>query len=163
MTALLIIFVLVIAAFTFVLTVGAPYLPTLKKSRTEALRLLDLKPGQTLFELGCGDGSLMILAAKKGLNVVGYEINPILALVSYVRTLRYRKQVKVVCGNFWSADLTKADGVYVFLLERFMDRIDAKLELASKTKPIKFVSNAFQVKSRQPLEKSGTLFLYIYG
>jgi hypothetical protein len=78
-----IILLLVILAFQFVvLFLGAPYVPTLPKQREAALDLLKLKPGQTLIDLGCGDGAMLIAAAKRGINSVGYEINPLLALIA---------------------------------------------------------------------------------
>src|SRR3982751_238116 len=94
--------VVIIVCFAGVLLFGAPYLPTLKPQIQTALKLADLKSGQTLLELGCGDGKVLIAAAQRGLHVVGYELNPLLFLVAWLRTRRYRKQVRVVWGNFWS-------------------------------------------------------------
>ena len=84
-----IIFILVLA-FGGVLLRGAPYVPTLDRQGKIALELLDLKPGQTLLELGSGDGKMLVLAARAGLNVVGIELNPLLVGVSWLRTRRYR-------------------------------------------------------------------------
>ena len=55
----------VILIFGFVVFFGAPYLPTFNKVQNTALDLLDLKPGQTLIELGSGDGRVMREAAKR--------------------------------------------------------------------------------------------------
>ena len=49
-------FGILVISFGFVVFVGPPYLPTLDKQVRTALDLLDLKKGQTLLELGCGDG-----------------------------------------------------------------------------------------------------------
>lgn len=162
MTFILIIVIVLSLAFGLVLVVGAPYLPTLKKPRKQALELLDLKPGQTLYELGCGDGTLLIEAAKQGLNVVGYELNPLLAFLCWLRSRKYKKQVRVVCGNFWKADLSKADGIYVFLLDRFMPRLDEKIKSTKTNKSIKLVSNAFKVPGRKAVKQGGSMFLYVY-
>jgi SAM-dependent methyltransferase len=152
---------LLAAAFGGVLLVGAPYLPTLNKQVETALDLLDLKPGQTLLELGCGDGKVLLAAARHGLTVVGYELNPFLVLVARLRTWRYRRQVQVRWGNFWRANWPPADGVFVFLLDRFMSRLDEKLQ--SLHQPVRLVSFAFQIPGRQPFEQKDGLFLYIYG
>ena len=87
--------VLLILAYGFVIPFGAPFLPTMKKDRETALDLLDLKPGQLFIDLGSGDGSLLMLAAQKGLRAEGYEINPFLWLYSWLRTRRYGRRVKV--------------------------------------------------------------------
>src|SRR5437868_4204180 len=104
-----------ILLFGFVVFFGAPYLPTLKKSRTSALDLLELEPGQTILELGCGDGALVLAAAERGLKVIAYELNPILVLVSIIRTWKYRKHVRIIWANYWWHMWPRTDGIYVFL------------------------------------------------
>ncbi|MEO6760822.1 MAG: hypothetical protein ABI220_00380 [Candidatus Saccharimonadales bacterium] len=149
----------VVAVFGGVLLFGAPYLPTLSKQAETALDLLDLRPHQTLLELGSGDGKVLVVAARRGLNVVGIELNPLLVIVSWLRTRRYHKQVRVIWGNFWRVDWPKVDGVYVFLLDRFMGRLDSRL---NRLKPIKLVSFAFQIPGRKPKIQKDGLFLYDY-
>lgn len=147
--------------FSFVVFFGAPYLPTLKKQIDPALDLLDLKPGQTLIELGSGDGRVMRSAARRGLNVIGYEINPILVLISYAITFKYRKQVKIVWANFWRKDLPRADGVFVFLIDRFMPKLDKKMQ-SYDHKPIKILSFAFTIPGKKPERVVNGLNLYKY-
>ena len=154
--------VLLVLAYAFVLPFGAPFLPTFKKQSSEALDLLDLKPGQVFVDLGCGDGRLLVLAAARGLKAVGYELNPFLAFYAWVRTRRYGRRVKVKLGNFWHADLSDADGVFVFLIGHWMQRLDKLLSKYSKKHQIKLVSNSFKVPGKKPLRKRGPLFLYVY-
>jgi 16S rRNA A1518/A1519 N6-dimethyltransferase RsmA/KsgA/DIM1 with predicted DNA glycosylase/AP lyase activity len=99
MIVLVIALIILIICFGGVLFFGAPYLPTLRQQVKAALELADLKPGDTLLELGCGDGKVVLAAAKQGINVIGYELNPILALVAWSRTRRYSKNVKIICGQ----------------------------------------------------------------
>lgn len=157
LVALAIIFVL----FCGVVFFGAPYLPTLKPQIHEALDLLDLKPGQTMIELGSGDGRVLRAAAEKGMHVIGYEINPFLVVVSYFVTLRYRKQVTIVWGNFWRKELPESDGFFVFLLTRYMSKLDQKMKDYSY-KPIKVASVAFQIPDKKPARKKGGVFMYVY-
>lgn len=150
-----------IACFGFVLLFGAPYLPTLTPQVEAALQLVNLKPGETLLELGCGDGKVLIAAARSGLHVVGYEINPLLALVAWARTRRFKKQVRVVWGNFWQADWPPAEGIFTFLYPRFMSRLDKKI-VQSSSKPVKLVSFAFKVPGRKAIAEKDGVFLYRY-
>jgi predicted RNA methylase len=150
----------IILLFSFVILFGAPYLPTRRKETQIALDLLDLKAGQTLYELGCGDGRVLVFAARRGLNVVGYELNPVLVIVSWLVTLRYRRQVRVVWGNFWMADLERADGVFVFLLDKYMKKLDEKLLKIKK--PIRLVSYAFKIPGKKPTKEKYGMMLYIY-
>lgn len=154
--------VVLVLCFGAVLLVGAPYMPTLKKSCEEALDLLDLRPGQTLYELGSGDGVMLKLAAQRGLKVVGYELNPFLVVLARLRTLRYRHQVDVHWGDFWKANLAPADGIFVFLLDKFMVRLDSKIE-AEASAGVKLVSHAFKIPGRKPTARRGALFLYKYN
>lgn len=149
-----------LALFSFVLLFGAPYLPTLRTQIDAALDLVDLRSGQHLLELGCGDGKVLIAAAERGIRVTGYELNPLLAAVAWVRTRRFGSQVKVVCGNFWTVKLPKAEGIFVFLLPKYMDRLDKKI-IQESSKPVKLVSFAFKIESKKAsAEKDG---VYLYG
>ena len=148
--------------FGFVILFGAPYLPTLKPQVKTAFELLDLKPGQTLLELGSGDGRVMREAAKRGLRVVGYELNPFLVVVSMFVTVRYRENVTVIWGNFWTKNWPPADGAFVFLLDRYMPKLESKIE-NSEHKPKKLVSFAFQIPGKKPAKTKNGLFLYVYS
>jgi SAM-dependent methyltransferase len=154
--------VTLVVLFGFVLIFGAPYLPTLKKPANDALDLLDLKPGQTFVDLGCGDGRMLSMAAERGLNAVGYELNPLLALFAWLRTRRYGRRVKVRCSDFWRADLSGADGVFVFLIGHFMPRLDRMLKSQAAGRQIKLVSNSFKIPDKRPRSKKGALWLYVY-
>jgi len=148
----------VFAAFAGVLLRGAPYLPTLGKQGRAALDLLNLQPGQTLLELGSGDGKVMVLAAKAGLNVVGVELNPFLVLVSWLRTRRYHKQVHIIWGDFWRVRWPECDGVFTFLLDRYMVRLDEKMLQVKKP----LVSFAFQIPERKAAAVKDGVYLYRY-
>jgi SAM-dependent methyltransferase len=147
--------------FGVVVLFGAPYLPTLTPQVKTALKLADLKPGQTLLELGCGDGKVLIAAAKQGVNAVGYELNPFMAAVCWLRTRRYRRHVKVIWGDFWRKDWPPADAIFVFLLPRFMPRLDKEI-MQYDSKPIKLVSFAFQIPGKSADTEQGGVFLYKY-
>lgn len=144
------------------LLLGAPYLPTLRKQRQDALNLLDLKPGQVFVDLGSGDGSLLVLAAQRGIKAVGYEINPFLWLVSWLRTRRWRRLVKIRLSSFWNADLAVASGVFVFLIRHRMEQLDRLLNSRSSKKPLRVVSYGFEIPDKTHAKKRGALFLYIY-
>lgn len=157
--------VLVIFCFGFVLLFGAPYVPTLTKQAETAMDMIALQPGQTLLELGSGDGKILLAAAERGWNAVGYELNPILVLVSRWRTRRYRKQVRVVWGDLWRAEKwPPADGIFVFILQKHMKKLDNIITQWQRGgKPVKLVSFAFTVPGKQPVKqhKSG-VYLYNY-
>lgn len=148
--------------FNFVIIFGAPFLPTMKKQVKPAMDLLDLKPGQRMLELGSGDGRLLIAAAEAGIYATGIELNPLLALYSWLRTRKYGDKVKVVCGNFWKKEWPEADGIFVFLLDPYMERLNTKITQKYQTK-IKLVSFAFKIPNRDIDKQNGGLYLYLYN
>lgn len=150
---------IIIICFGGVLLFGAPYLPTLKPQVHTALELANLKPGETLLELGCGDGRVLIAAAQVGIKSVGYELNPILALIAWLRTRRFRNEVKIVWGNFWTKEWPPADAIFTFLLNRYMRKLDIKIS-GTKHLPVKFISFAFTLPDRKPIEEKSGVFLY---
>lgn len=150
---------LAIFIFGSVLLFGAPYLPTLKAQTLTALELLALKPGQTLLELGSGDGRVLKAAAKQGVYAVGYEINPLLVLFSKINTWHYRQMVTVHWRNYWRVSLPPADGIYVFLLQRYMQKLDDKLG-HDFPNGIRLVSFAFAFPNHQPAATRGGVMLY---
>jgi SAM-dependent methyltransferase len=159
MDFLLIVVLAIVLCFSFVVIFGAPYVPTLKSQRKYALKMLALKPGQTLVELGCGDGTILILAAQQGIKSVGYELNPILVLIAKFRTRKHSKKIKIVWGNFWSADISQADGIYVFLIQRLMAKLEKKI-LNEGQPNLKVLSYTFQFPNLVAIKSDQALYLY---
>lgn len=155
--AILILFLLV--AFR-----GAPYVPTHTSSARYALdNMLDLPKGSTIVDLGSGDGVILKLAAERGYRAIGYELNPILCLVSYVRCWKYRHLVSVRWRDFWLSPLPKdVDAVFVFLAGPYLRRLDRKLK-REHTGPLRVVSYGFAIPGAGKPAKTGHgLTMYEY-
>lgn len=142
--------------------VGAPYVPILRRDYEPLLDLADLKPGQTLVDLGSGDGRLLAAAARRGVKGIGYEINPFVYAVSLVITWRYRRLVRVYLGDFWRTPLPVCDAVYVFLIDRLMPKLDRKLT-AEITTPTPVISFVFQIPGRRSSRHNRNAYRYDYG
>lgn len=149
--------------FGFVVFFGAPYLPTLSKQKIAALELLDLEPGQTLIELGSGDGRMLRAAAEKGLKVIGYELNPLLVAYSRLHTWKYRKNVRIIWANYWWHMWPRTDGIYVFLLDRYMEKLDKKIIQNYPEQKVKLASFAFKIPGKDPSQEKDGVFLYNYS
>lgn len=158
---LALIVIVFLLSFGVVLLFGAPYLPTLTPQVNEALKLSKLKAGDTLLELGCGDGKVLIAAAKLGIYAIGYELNPFVALVAWLRTRQYKSLVKIVFGNFWTAQWPKANAVFTFLLPKYMSKLDSKMS-HYKHKPTILISNAFVIPNKPIDAQKNGVNLYIY-
>lgn len=151
-----------IVLFGFVVFIGAPYVPTLATQQRQALKLLGLKKGQTVLDLGSGDGRFLREAARQGYKAVGIEANPLLVLVAYIVCLPYRKNVQIIWGDMWRKDWPKTDGIYVFLHTRFMKKLDNKIVQQYNGSTINVVSYAFEIPDRVAAKRHKGLFLYKY-
>ncbi len=139
---------------------GAPFVPTKKMQIQAALNLLNLKKGDLLYDLGAGDGRVALAAAKQGIRVVGYELNIFLVLLARLRTRKYKKLVTIRWQNYWDADFSKCDGVYIFSSSRYMKRLDSKLREAKNR--LRLASYAFEVPRKKPSKQKDGVYLYEY-
>ena len=97
---------------------GAPWIPTRMKKVRKMLSLADIQPDEILYDLGCGDGRIIVTAARRfDAKAVGIEINLLLYLWCQIliTMLGLRRRVKVVYGNFFKHDLSNADVVICYL------------------------------------------------
>ncbi len=158
---LLVVFLLFLS-FAFVIAFGAPYLPTLKNRVSDIVKLAELKSGQTVLELGSGDGRVLLAFAKQGINVVGYELNPVLVLYSKIITFKYRSKVQVKWGNYWKEEWPDADVVFVFLLQRYMQKLDQQI-IQRYSKGVKLISFAFKIPGKAIRRQKKGMYLYDYN
>jgi len=139
-----ILFALFFAYLCVAFITGAPYVPSTTPTAETMIALSHLKKGMTVYDLGSGDGKLLLLAAKHGVKAVGFEINPFLVFFTNIKSFfsPYKKTVSARIQNFWTADLTRADVIFVYLLPWRMDTLESKLKKDCK-KGTLIVSNSF--------------------
>jgi protein-L-isoaspartate O-methyltransferase len=97
----------------------APYYPTPESIVDKMLQLGGLKAGEKMFDLGSGDGRIIIVAAQKFRAVaVGVELDKDLAKRSADRILKLGldKNARIVNGDLLKQDYSSADLVTVYLL-----------------------------------------------
>ena len=151
---------IIVACFAVGAIMGAPYLPVRQKDAESALDLAQVEAGQTVVDLGSGDGRMLIAAAKRGAYAIGYEINPIMYIWSIIACAKYRKSIKIRLSNYWGVKLPEADVFYVFLIDRYTKKLDAKLK-KDLSKPTKVVSYVFKLP-RKSIKSTSNTNLYIY-
>lgn len=128
--------------------IGAPFLPTPRKTMETMLEEVDLKPGQILYDLGCGDGRFIRMAARKyQANAIGIELNPLVYIYAKIKSWG-RKNEKIMCKDFRKIDLSDADVVICYLIPKTMVLIEEKLQAELK-KDAKVVSHGFKFKNWQ--------------
>lgn len=96
----------------------APFDPTPQEVVDRMLALAAVKRGDLVYDLGAGDGRVLIAAAKKyGARGVGFELDPGLAKLARenIRAAGVQKLVEIREQDFFSADLSRASVVTLYL------------------------------------------------
>ncbi|HYM09857.1 MAG TPA: class I SAM-dependent methyltransferase [Bryobacterales bacterium] len=109
----------------------APYYPTPEMIVQKMLELGELKKGEWHYDLGSGDGRIVIMAAHKfGAHSVGYEIDDELWRKSMgrIKELGLAKMATIVKGDLTKADFSKPDLITVYLLPSSNEKIQPLLE-----------------------------------
>ena len=119
-------------ALALPVTQGALYVSTSRVKIRAIMDSVQMKPGQVLVDLGCGDGRVL-RKASDGYNVraIGYEVNLLAYIKARVLCLG-RKRVSVKRKNFWPVDLSNADVVFCYLFPDVMKKLSDKLKTELK-------------------------------
>lgn len=150
--------------FLFVLDLflELPYVATNRKKIETIMTFARIKKGQTVVDLGSGDGRLLVAAAKKGAFAIGYEINPLLILVSniHAKIKGLGDMVKIKNVSFWNADLKTADVIFVYAFIKKMPKFEEYIWKNAK-KGTRVVVNTNPFPNKKPSESDNGVFLYI--
>ena len=149
----------------------APSVGSPENAVDKMLQAADLKPGETLYDLGCGDGRILLKAAKKyKVKAVGIEISSALAqkAAQDVRKRGLENQVKIIHGDFMKMDLSAANVVTLYLAPTANDTLRPNLEHELKPNT-RVVSYDYPIDGWNPIntwETSGHLgdvhIIYLY-
>jgi precorrin-6B methylase 2 len=126
----------------------APAFPTPQVVVDHMLQLAQVKPNETVYDLGCGDGRIVITAAQKfKAHGVGIEIRREIAetTLGKVASLGLSDQVKIIHGNALKTDLSPADVVTLYLMTGSNERLRPALERYLKPNA-RVVSHDFEIK-----------------
>lgn len=150
----------------------APYYPTPESIAEKMLQLAELKPGEKMFDLGSGDGRIVILAAQKfGADATGVELDKDLWKQSMdrIRALGLEKRARIIHGDLMKQDYSSADVLTVYLLPSSNDKLRPVLEKQLK-KGARVVAHDFEFSGWTPVKteyieddgegRSHTLYLY---
>jgi len=110
--------------------VAGPYVPTPRMIVDEMLKLADIRSDDVVYDLGSGDGRLVITAAKRfGARGVGVELQTELVEMAGIGAKHegVADRVKFVQGDLFQADIRPASVVMLYLLPRYVTRLVPRL------------------------------------
>jgi hypothetical protein len=149
-----------------------PYVPTPEDVVEKMLELAGVGPDDIVYDLGSGDGRIVIMAAQKfGARAVGVELDPDLYKQSSARLteLGLDERAKILHENLFEVNLRRATVVTLYLLTKVNERLRPRLE-AQLHSGARVVSHDFQIpgwnadKSVEVTSKNGIshkIYLYV--
>ena len=114
---------------------GLPPVSTKPERIRKALKLANLQPNETLYDLGAGDGRVLWIAAREfGAKAVGIEVGPVQCAMIWLRATAggFGSQIRVKWANFYKADLHEADVVFVYATSTEVKKLAPHLEQQMK-------------------------------
>lgn len=150
----------------------APYVASPFSVVRKMLECADVKPGETVYDLGCGDGRIVIIAAQEfGAMGVGIDLNSRLVKEARgkIEDLGIVERVKIINGDLFEVDLNPADVITMYLTTGANEKIRPKLEreLRSGTR---IVTHDFSIPKWNCVDnlrykenyRTHTIYLYVW-
>lgn len=155
----IVVMILCLPAIRLVFRRAPPFVPTLMSDVRTMIDFAGIKKGDKVYDLGCGDGRLLLAAADKGATAIGYELSAPTLLLAKFRTYG-RENIHALYGDFWKKDLGDADVVFSYLLLGAMAEFEKKIWPTLKP-GCRVVSHAFSMPTIKPVKREGRVILYV--
>ncbi len=143
---------------------GAIYDPSTHTETIIMAEVAAVSPGEKAADLGSGDGRVVIALAQRGAEAHGFEVNPILVVISRrnIRRAGLEGQAFIHWRSFWRADLSGFDIITVFQVSFVMGRLEAKVkrELPAGAR---VVSHYWRFPTLPPETARGDIYRYRIG
>jgi hypothetical protein len=165
-TLIPLVFLCLVASIALGAVSFAPWVPSRRRDVARVTSLAALRPGDVLYDLGCGDGRIVVAAARLGVRAVGIELAVPLWAIAKLRVLAGGKgNATVRFGDLFAARLDDATVVYCFGVPRTLaQKLRAKL-LAELAPGTRIISYAFPIEGLSPTRinrRDGELPLFLY-
>ncbi len=145
-----------------------PFVSLSKKDIHKILKMMNLKEGEVLVDLGCGDSQFLIEAEKKyKVKTIGYELSLTAFILSKINILLKKAKTKIYLKDFFKINLSYSDVIFCYLFPNVMARLSEKLKKEVKT-GTKIFSLAFplpdwpneKILYLDEKNKKGKIFIY---
>jgi predicted RNA methylase len=164
---IIILIILVVLAISIVWTSsrGAPWAPTPMSIVHKMLQMAEVGADDIIYDLGCGDGRMIITAARHyRARAVGIELDPLRYLWCQILItfLGLRGRVRIIFGDFFKQDLSEADVVTCYLLSSTNRKLQGKF--MEELKPtVRVISHFFVFPKFNLVAEDDEAKLYLYS
>ena len=160
---LIIIFLLIIVSAIW--PPESPWAPWWRTDHKTALVIINfgkIGKGSVVYDLGCGDGEVLIACAKKGARGVGIEIDPLRFWIAKFRAWKNGVSGNLIFkrGSFHNYNISEADVIIVYLIPKTLNRLLPKFQKELK-KGTKIISFRYEMNLKPTrIDQKNDLFLY---
>lgn len=131
----------------------APFIPTKMDNIRKILKLAGVKKGKKFYELGSGDGRVVLEAAKLGADSFGIEQSSLRVLYSKLKASKLNlKRAKFFHGNIFSKNYKDADIVYIYLLSKGVKKLEGKLRKELRKGAV-IITQTYHFPNWKPIKK----------
>lgn len=154
-----------IVLFGWVVIRGAPYVPSHRRFVAQSFKeLYPVSSKDTLVDLGSGDGIVLRTAAARGATAIGYEINPLLVVVTKLLSWgNHRIIVKV--ADYWLVNLPKETTiVYLFAVSRDIKKAQKYMQHQADTigHELYLMTYGAKLAGKEPVRELNAHALYVF-
>jgi hypothetical protein len=150
---------------------GLPPIPTRRERIRKALKLVNLQPDEVLYDLGAGDGRVLLIAAREfGARAVGIEVGPVQCALMWLHAVvsGFGNKIQVKWGNYLKADLSNADVVFIYATSKEVIKLAPYLEAQLKPgSSVVSISADFPEWQPAAMDDRNLIFVYemppVYG
>jgi predicted RNA methylase len=146
---------------------GLPWIPTQPPRIRRALELAQVAPGDIFYDLGSGDGRVLIMAAREfGAQAIGIEISPLHCFFTAISALYLgiSNRVKIRWASYYKVDFSNADVLFVYMTSKEVSRLRPQLE--SQLRPgTRVITISCEIVGWQPIKfnREDVIFIYQVG
>lgn len=146
---------------------GLPWIPTREVRIRKALQLARVSPDDIVYDLGSGDGRVLVVAAREfGARAVGIEISPLHCIAARINAFLagINGRVTIQWASFYKVNFTDADVVFVYMTARETSRLRPYLE--KQLRPgTRIITVSCEIPGWQPVifDREALIFIYQLG
>ena len=161
---LLLIFFFIFCLYYILKNRFAIFFPSSKRMINVVLEFADIKKDDVLYDLGSGDGRILVESAKKNIPVFGIEQNKFLNWIARRKIKRMKlDNVKIIQGNIFDQDISKATIIIAYLSQKVTHKLQKKIkrEVKKKTRII-LIDHKFMNWKPIKMKKVGIIPIRLY-
>jgi len=154
---------LIVISLYWTRIVGGPWVPSSMQVVHRMMEMAEVGPDDVVYDLGCGDGRMLLAAAKRyHARAVGIEIDPLRYLwCQFLITILFqRKRIQIIFGNLFTKNLSEADVVMCYLMPDALAKLEKKFKTELRT-GTRVVSNRFSFPTLDKVQEDGDSKLYL--